>query len=201
MKNLFIILDNGHGVETRGKRSPDGKLLEYKWTRDFVAKLKTALSNEGYYTHVLVPEESDVSLGNRVLRTNTLYKNLKNEFDVVLLSVHVNAASSDGKWHDATGFSAWIYNNCSKKSEKLGYIFGSEAEVRRLTGNRWIPSEKCHRANFKILRETDCPAVLLENMFQDNKEDVEFLLSEEGVQKLIDMYVSAMKTYESYINK
>ena len=73
--------------------------------------------------------------------------------------------------------------------------------MRRLTGNRWIPSEKCHRANFKILRETDCPAVLLENMFQDNKEDVEFLLSEDGVQKLIDMYVSAMKTYESYINK
>nr|DAT77576.1 MAG TPA: MurNAc-LAA [Caudoviricetes sp.] len=29
-----------------------------------------------------------------------------------------------------------------------------------------------------MCRDTKCPAVLTENLFQDNKEDVEFLLSE-----------------------
>ena len=28
-----ILIDNGHGVETPGKRSPDGILREYAWNR------------------------------------------------------------------------------------------------------------------------------------------------------------------------
>ena len=38
MNNLSIVvlLDNGHGIQTLGKRSPDGKLLEYKYSREIV---------------------------------------------------------------------------------------------------------------------------------------------------------------------
>ena len=35
-------------------------------------------------------------------------------------------------------------------------------------------------ADFYVLRKTNCPAVLVECMFQDNKSDVDFLLSELG---------------------
>lgn len=31
-----------------------------------------------------------------------------------------------------------------------------------------------------MCRDTKCPAILTENLFQDNKEDVDFLLSEKG---------------------
>ena len=31
---MKILIDNGHGSETPGKRSPDGELREYKWNRD-----------------------------------------------------------------------------------------------------------------------------------------------------------------------
>lgn len=198
----MIILDNGHGVETRGKRSPDGKLIEYQWAREFVYYLNLKLRELCYDTYILVPEESDVSLGNRALRANSLIKNLnKDIYEPVLLSIHINAASSDGKYHDARGFTSWVYTKGSEKSRKLGYMFASEAELNRLVGNRWIPTDKYHTANFKILKETNCPAVLLENMFMDNKEDEEFLLSEEGRNKLLDMYIDVIKTYESYINK
>ena len=30
---MKILIDNGHGVDTPGKRSPDGKLREYAWNR------------------------------------------------------------------------------------------------------------------------------------------------------------------------
>lgn len=33
---MVILLDGGHGIQTPGKRSPDGKLLEYKYTREIV---------------------------------------------------------------------------------------------------------------------------------------------------------------------
>ena len=36
-KNDYIILlDNGHGENTLGKRSPDGKLKEYAYAREIV---------------------------------------------------------------------------------------------------------------------------------------------------------------------
>ena len=31
---MKILIDNGHGVDTAGKRSPDGSLREYKYTRE-----------------------------------------------------------------------------------------------------------------------------------------------------------------------
>lgn len=203
MKNLLVILDPGHGIETKGKRSPDGRLLEWKWAREFAEKLKTVLDAEdGIKCHILVPEEKDVSLGNRCLRANTIYNNFtKLGWDVVLISIHVNAAKSDGKWHDARGFTVWVYTNGSKKSRKLGYIFGSQSIVRQLTGNRWIPSDNYFTANFAIVKNTYMPAVLCENLFQDNIDDVEFLLSEDGVNKLLDMYVYTIKSYREYINK
>ena len=33
---MWILLDNGHGIQAPGKRSPDGTLLEYKYTREIV---------------------------------------------------------------------------------------------------------------------------------------------------------------------
>ena len=31
---MKILIDNGHGIQTKGKRSPDGTLLEYAYTRE-----------------------------------------------------------------------------------------------------------------------------------------------------------------------
>lgn len=30
---MKILIDNGHGIDTKGKRSPDGRLLEYAQNR------------------------------------------------------------------------------------------------------------------------------------------------------------------------
>ena len=60
--NKIIILDNGHGQETPGKRSPDGLFREYSWTRNFVQRLKYELEYFGYKTIILVPEDEDISL-------------------------------------------------------------------------------------------------------------------------------------------
>ena len=42
---------------------------------------------------------------------------------------------------------------------------------------------------------TYCPAVLVENFFQDNKKDVEFLNSKEGKQKCVDTIVKGIINY------
>ena len=196
MRKVLVILDNGHGVNTKGKCSPDGRLREWAWTREFVRLLNNELRKRGIMTHILVPEESDVSLSNRCLRANTVAKNYKAiGYDSILVSIHNNAASSDGKWHDASGFTVWVYTKASKNSRKLAKSLSKEADLLDLTGNRWIPESGIFEANYYILKNTDMPAVLTENMFQDNKEDVDFLLSEAGKKKLLELHVNAILEY------
>ena len=45
---MIILLDSGHGVDTPGKRSPDGVLREYKWCREMTQLVKNKLEVEGY---------------------------------------------------------------------------------------------------------------------------------------------------------
>lgn len=46
-----------------------------------------------------------------------------------------------------------------------------------------------------ILKNTKCPAVLTENLFQDNKEDVDYLLSEEGKKAIVELHVDGICEY------
>lgn len=198
MSKLYIIIDNGHGKETAGKCSPDNSLREWKWTRDFALLLSNRLNEIGILNTLLVPEERDISLTERCKRTNDIVKHVKEQgLDPVLISIHINAAKSDGQWHDARGFTCWVYNKASKNSRKLAHIFGQKAEANNLTGNRYYPDNKYFEANFKILRDTNCPAVLCENMFMDNQEDVDWLLSPHGIQRLIDLYENSILLYEA----
>ena len=43
-----ILLDNGHGINTPGKQSPDKSLQEYKYAREIVQKVYSSLKELGY---------------------------------------------------------------------------------------------------------------------------------------------------------
>ena len=103
---MKILLDNGHGIETPGKRSPDGLFLEYKYNRLIASRVTAELNDCGYDASLLVPEISDVPLAERCRRVNTVCDEI-GASSVILVSIHVNAAGSDGKWHFASGWSAY----------------------------------------------------------------------------------------------
>lgn len=196
MKKLVVIIDNGHGKSTKGKCSPDKRIYEWSYTRDIACDLYTALMSEGIESHILVPEEKDVSLSERVKREKQITREAKKSGkETVLISIHLNAAGGDGKWKTATGWSGWIAQEASEKSKQLAQLLYAEAEKEQLQGNRSVPSTKYWTANFKIVSDTSCPAVLTENLFQDNKDDVKILLSEEGKQKILNIHLNAIKKY------
>ena len=192
-KSIIVLLDNGHGVNTPGKCSPDKTLLEYKWAREIVDKLMVEFAKHGIKTIKLVPEDKDISLRERVRRANQHYKD--NNKQAILISVHCNAAGADGKWHTANGWSVFVAQNASSNSKRLARNLYEEAEKRGLKGNRSAPKEKYWVQSLAMCRDTNCPAVLTENMFQDNKEDVALLLSEEGKKKIIDAHVQGVLNY------
>lgn len=191
---MVILIDNGHGSNTGGKCSPDGKLREYAWARDIAKRLEIALKARGYDARRIVPEEIDISLSTRCRRVNAVCKD-KGAKNCLLISIHINAAKSDGKWHDASGWSGWIALNASTNSKKLAQALYREAERHNLKGNRFVPPCKYWTGNFAIVRDTNCPAVLTENLFQDNRDEVSFLMSEAGKQAIVQLHVDGILNY------
>ncbi len=196
-RNLMkILIDNGHGSNTLGKCSPDGKLREYAWARDIASRLVAELKKRGLDAERIVTEETDISLRERCRRVNAICAKLGSK-NVMLISIHINAAKSDGRWHDASGWSGWVAPNASQKSKILAQTLYDEAAKRNLKGNRSVPSCRYWVGNFAIVRDTNCPAVLTENLFQDNKAEVEFLMSERGKQEIVNLHADAIQKYIS----
>ena len=42
---MKILIDNGHGIETAGKQSPDGLFREYRFNREMAATVVEELRN------------------------------------------------------------------------------------------------------------------------------------------------------------
>lgn len=117
------MLDNGHGEETPGKRSPvmeDGRqLLEYAYCRTIVNRIAERLVQQGYSCYIVTPEETDVPLSRRVARANAKYKEAREAGKTAfLISVHNNAAGN-GNWMNATGWSVYLSPNASRNSKNL----------------------------------------------------------------------------------
>lgn len=103
---MKILIDNGHGRETPGKCSPDGHFHEYAYTREIASAVVAYLQYRGYDAEQLVPEFEDITLKTRVKRVNRWCDKLGRD-NVLLVSIHVDAAGSDGQWHDAKGWSCY----------------------------------------------------------------------------------------------
>lgn len=191
MTSDLILIDNGHGAETPGKCSPDGRLREYAWAREIARRVCGKLKSLGYDARLLVPELNDVSLRERVRRVNSVCAGARSG-NVLSVSIHVNAAGS-GQWHNASGWTAWVAPKASQRSLQLASLLNTEAVRLNLKGNR--SREPFFTGNFAILRDTKCPAVLTENMFQDNRNDVDYLLSERGKSEITELHVNAISQY------
>ena len=193
---MKILIDNGHGYNTPGKCSPDKRLLEWKYTREIATQLVARLKAAGFDAERIVTEDVDISLQERCRRVNAVCKKL-GAANVVLISIHNNAAGGGGKWRDATGWCGFVYTKASSKSRHLAQLLYAEAEKRGLKGNRSVPKERYWMKNLAMVRDTACPAVLTENLFQDNKGEVDFLLSDKGHEAIVSLHFDALKKYVS----
>ena len=95
---MKILIDNGHGRETAGKRSPDGRLLEWSYNREIACLVVATLQSEHFYASLLVPEDEDIPLAERCKRVNRVCSELGRR-NVCLISIHVNAAGRGNKWY------------------------------------------------------------------------------------------------------
>ena len=103
---MRVLIDNGHGIDTPGKRSPDGRFREYLWNRWIAADVCARLLADGIDASLLVPEETDIPLPERCRRVNEWCRQLGKD-NVLLISIHCNAAGRGDRWLTARGWCAY----------------------------------------------------------------------------------------------
>lgn len=193
---MKILIDNGHGENTAGKRSPDGIFREYKYAREIAEAIERELRSKGYDVERIVKENIDVPLAERVRRVNEVCGRY-GASRVVLVSIHCNAAGNGQNWMNARGWSAYTSRG-KTKADTLADIIYQEAE-RNFSGHKirkdYSDGDADWEESFYILQKTKCPAVLTENFFMDNKEDVSYMLSLEGRNRIVSTHVNAIAKY------
>lgn len=191
---MIVILDNGHGIRTRGKRSPaqpdTSQLFEWEFNRDIVRRVAELLDRKMVPYELLVPGIEDMPLPERVSRANELYKDTPGSF---LVSIHANAGGG-------TGWEVWTSPG-ETESDRIADIFYEEA--RKLLGDQFrmrtdlADGDYDKEAHFYILQHTICPAVLTENLFMDSQPDLDFIMSEKGRQQIAWLHYRAIMRYIS----
>jgi len=185
---MKILIDNGHGIETKGKRSPvwqpdDAQLFEFEFNRDIANRVFRILKKENVDCELVTPQINDVSLVERVRRVNAWHQ----QTPCFLVSIHANAGGGTG-WEVFT-------SPGQTESDPLATVFFNEAKA-------WLPDFRMRtdysdgdpdkEAKFYMLTKTMCPAVLTENLFMDNETDCRFLLSEEGREIITYIHVNGI---------
>lgn len=190
---MKVLIDNGHGENTPGKRSPDGRLKEWAYTREIADRVVFELRKKGIDAERIVKEDTDVPLSERCRRANVIYKETGKK--AILVSIHCNAAGSGASWLNSRGWSVFVSNNASVNSKRLATCLGNAAEVNKVTIRKQASNLMYWTQNLAMCRDTNCPAVLTENFFQDNKEDVEYLLSREGKDTVVRIHIEGILKY------
>lgn len=190
---MKILIDNGHGVDTIGKCSPDKKFYEYLYNRYIAQIITNELQIKGYDAERIVYEEQDISLKERVKRINNICDKLGKN-NVIVISIHCNAASNGNEWSAAQGWSAYTSKN-NTKSDILAECLYKEAKknfIGRKIRTDYSDNDADFEENFFILKNTKCIAVLTENFFMDNKDDLLYLCSDVGKNAIIQTHINGV---------
>lgn len=214
MSEKVVILGTAHRLREPGKCSPDKRLKECVYSREIVDELRYKLENSGIRTFVdwmkmdldktmqtpSVKLERSRELALRVREVNDICKTY-GATNCLYVSIHCNAIGCDGKWHEANGWQVCVSKNASSKSKILADFLFDAAKSNGLRMRQPSPSQKYWEQSLYVLNNTNCPAVLTENLFQDNLADVDYLLSDLGRHVMERLHLEGILRYIDYLNK
>lgn len=209
---MIILIDNGHGsnTEQNGKMSPKldssmnigdeftngGRFREWKYNRVVSHQIVEKLKSMNYDARLVVPEDRDISLSERIRRINTIC-NKEGAANVLLISVHSNAVGDGSQWMTGKGWEAYTTRGKTKSDILAEYLYKRADE--NLKGRKiredWTDGDRDKEADFYIIKKAYCPAVLTENFFYDNKDDLQYLTSEEGVHGVVRLHIEGIIDY------
>jgi N-acetylmuramoyl-L-alanine amidase len=202
--NYLWLLDPGHGgmtvdgVYTTAPakmfshsavgKSPAFTFYEGVWNREIVKGLSLQLNMRKIDYKIMADGVRDTPLAQRTKNADYFYVADKR---ALYLSIHSNAGGGTGNE---------VYTSKGQtKSDLMAKPF-CDAYSKFLPKMKFrqdqADGDADKEADFYVLRKTDCPAVLTETGFYDNREEALFLMSPEGKKLVIDLHLHAILEIE-----
>jgi len=146
-KSLRVVVDPGHGGRDRG--AIWGGVNESDLNLKVARRVETSLKSLGYRVTMTRRSDVFVSLLKRAKIANS-------QQNAIFVSIHFNATKHTGVRGAETFY----------VGEKGSYLAKSIQE--KLVGNLKVRNRGCHYRKYSVLRQTACPAVLVECGFISN---------------------------------
>jgi N-acetylmuramoyl-L-alanine amidase len=163
--------DDGHGLETSGKRSPSGT-RENEFNHAAKMYMFEALKRCKIGCFDVSPTRGDNSLSSRYKEANKLIKTSQDKKRIIYTSFHFDAY--DGKWDtNKGGHTTYAYSPNSEGAKLAKYI-----HKYMIQGTEQI-DRGIKYANYAVLRETMMPAVLTEDGFMDVRWEAELMTNKD----------------------
>ena len=184
-----VALDDGHGINTSGKRTPFIKELgrqvrENEFNEAVVNFLTQLLLDQGFQVLLVAPTDSDTSLKERTDAANKLKAD-------IYVSIHYNALAHTFDYSTASGISIHIYPGHSNKAAgRLATAVGKY--LRQGTAQKWRGIKE---DNFHVLRETNMPAILTENGFMDDEFEASLMLKKDYQKEVANEHLLGIVEY------
>lgn len=200
MKNIVIILDPAHGKDVSGKRSPDGRHLEYLWSRNRVKEVSQLLIDRGYEVFVTTTSENEPGLSKR----KNFASQVKKGHRKLLVSLHNNASGVTMEWRSASGVSVYTTKGVTDADTCADIIinrFEKDFPDEKIRKYSLKPLGKDFEENFTVLMGSGYMGVLIEWLFQDNKTDVEKLQSDDYNKKFVASLVESIEEINKHFSE
>ena len=184
---MKIMLDAGHGLNTPGKRSPDG-LKEYEFNRRVAAYTKEYLNAfknvTVYYAH---SDARDIPLKERTDKANHLKVD-------AYVAIHANAYGST--WNEAGGIETYVYT-----TKPVGACQLAQKIQKNLVAFTGLANRGIKTADFHVLRETNMTAVLAECGFMTNRKEARLMHTATYQKKCAQAITKAMADQYHLVEK
>ena len=164
---IVFALGDGHGEETQGKRTPDGYKENFF---NNATKIHAAREMKRHGVTILdaSPESTDTPLKTRCDRIN---KGINNVIPKGFVSIHFNAYGNGKEYNSVEGIETFSHPdspiNGGKLLAKYVHSFLAQGTKQLDRGLKY--------ADFYVLRNTKCPAALVECGFMTNKKESELM--------------------------
>jgi N-acetylmuramoyl-L-alanine amidase len=196
--DLIVNLDNGHGIDTKGKRSPvwpNGKqLVEWSWTRDIVNRIKIKSVAKPWDIFIVVPEDIDIPLLKRKKRINQNIRRNPNS-KALTISVHGNAFKKNiGK-----GIEVWTTPRQTQSDIAAEFFYEETIALKRKMRSDTSDGDHDKEARWSILF-CKGPTYLTESGFYSHYEECMWMLSEEGKEEIAEAHIRAIERYYDFLN-
>lgn len=218
-KDIHIIMNYGHAKSTPGKRSPlystlskedqayfakypqfgTDRYYEYLSNRVIGRQITASLRERGWNVHE-IEQTGPNGLTEIANATNKICKQHGKE-KCVFISVHSNAApAKDNGWANAKGWCIYTTKGQNKSDKLADYIYKYANEYfvkqdKRSIRKGLADGDPDQEANFYVIYHCNCPGVLTENFFFNDKDDLKYIVSKEGQNSIVRAHVMGVEDF------